>query len=420
MGALLGSSFSPRLNNHMRCHLISTILKEFQSSKNSKTRKLKTLYQLILNYGPIRAEKLAEQANMKAATCARLLDELSKMSLISTSELGESTGGRKPILYSVNPNDGYLVGIEMSNLYLTILLLNLNLTILDMVKIKTEKIDSPKIMIDNLLPKVDQLLLKHQLTTEDILGIGISIDHILANIETTDDTFDSQIKSLEEYIRKKTSAYVTLGCGIYFAALAEYRLRYTSSQRFMFTTCDTDIRSCNIINNQFSFTQLGAANVFGHTTIDIHGSQCECGSFGCLNHYSSLSAIKNHIIQQLREGKPSAISSFVSCEEEIDYHIIFQALAINDPVSVSALEKAAYYYGIAIANTILALQPDVVVCGGTLTPKNNFFAMTKQSIENKLAAFPQIKTKIYPANDSYEIVAQGAGGMVLENLLTSE
>ncbi|NHX33850.1 ROK family protein, partial [Escherichia coli] len=84
---------------------------------------------------------------------------------------------------------------------------------------------------------------------------------------------------------------------------------------------------------------------------------------------------------------------------------------------LEALGEAAYYYGIAIANAILTTQADVVVCGGTLTPKNHFFEMTKKSIEEKLAIFPHIKTRIYPANDSYEIVAQGAGGMVMEKYL---
>ncbi len=91
---------------------------------------------------------------------------------------------------------------------------------------------------------------------------------------------------------------------------------------------------------------------------------------------------------------------------------------MNDALCLEALEEAAYYYGIAIANAVLITQADVVVCGGTLTPKNHFFAVTKKSIEDKLSIFPHIKTRIYPANDSYEIVAQGAGGMVIQNYLS--
>ncbi|MEQ4671137.1 ROK family protein [Providencia manganoxydans] len=398
--------------------MLLTLLNEFRTSKNSKTRKLKMLYRLILNHGPIRAEALSTLASMKPATCARLLDELSKSQLISTSELGESTGGRKPILYSINSDDGYVVGIEMSDLYSTIMLLNLKLDILGMIKIKNEHLESAESMLDNLLIKLDQLLTEHQLTTAKILGIGIAIDHILERDKVAFSQYNARIVSLFNYIDSKVPCFVTLGSGITFAALAEYRLRYNSeSQRFLFTTCDTDIRSCTIINNTFAPAPISTAQAFGHTTIDIKGQRCECGSYGCLKQYSSLSAIKSRVIQQLRLGKPSLINQLTNNESEINYHTIFQALAQEDQLCLDVLAEAAHYYGIAIANAILTLQPDVVVCGGTLTPKNHFFAMTKKAIEEKMSAFPHIQTHIFAANDSYEVVAQGAGGMVLENYL---
>nr|WP_282554431.1 ROK family protein [Providencia sp. G1(2023)] len=118
---------------------------------------------------------------------------------------------------------------------------------------------------------------------------------------------------------------------------------------------------------------ISTAQAFGHTTIDINGQRCECGSFGCLKQYSSLSAIKTRIIKQLRLGKPSVINELVNHESEINYHIIFKALTLNDALCLEALEEAAYYYGIAIANAVLITQADVVVCGGTLTPKKPLF-----------------------------------------------
>lgn len=399
--------------------MLHRLLNEFRTSKNSKTQKLKTLYRLILNHGPIRAEMLTSLANMKPATCARLLDELSKCQLISTSELGESTGGRKPILYSVNPADGYLVGIEMSDIYSTIVLQNLKLDIIGKVKIKYEHLETAENMLDHLLDNVDDLLAEHQLDTQKILGIGIAIDHILERDKVPYSHYKERIQELYQYITQRVPCFVLLGSGISFAAFAEYRLRYSAnSQRFLFTTCDTDIRSSTIINNQYAPTPISTAQAFGHITIDINGQRCECGSFGCLKQYSSLQAIKSRVIQHLRLGKPSVINQLVTSEAEINYHTIFQALAQNDEACLEALEEAAYYYGIAIANAVLITQADVVVCGGTLTPKNHFFDMTKKSIEQKLSIFPNIKPRIYPANDSYEIVAQGAGGMVMESYLS--
>lgn len=398
--------------------MLIDLLHEFRASKNSKTRKLKTLYRLILNQGPVRAETLASLAHMQSATCARLLDELSKSGLISTSELGESTGGRKPILYSINSADGYVIGIEMSDIYSTVLLLNLKLDILGMVKVQNKHVESAEDMIDSLLMKVNELLSLHSLTTKDILGIGIALDHILERDKTPSDRYDAKINAIYDYINSKVNCLVTLGSGITFAALAEYRIRYKSQcQRFLFTTCDTEIRSCTIMGGVLSPLPVSTVKSFGHTTIDINGPRCECGSQGCLKQYSSLSAMKKQIINQLRLGKESVINTLVNNEEEIDYHIIFRALEMDDGLCLKVMAEAARYYGVAMANAVLIFQPDVVVCGGTLTPKNNFFALTKQTIEQKISAFPHIKTRILAASDSYEIVAQGAGGAVLEKYL---
>jgi len=62
-------------------------------------------------------------------------------------------------------------------------------------------------------------------------------------------------------------------------------------------------------------------------------------------------------------------------------------------------------------------QPDTVICGGTLVPKGSFFKIIKKNIEEKLASYPQLNTRIYPASASYDIVSQGAGAMILEQLL---
>lgn len=398
--------------------MLLNLLHEFRQSKNSKTRKLKTLYRLILNHGPVRAETLSSLAHMQSATCARLLDELSKSGLISTAELGESTGGRKPILYRINSADGYVIGIEISDIYSTVLLLNLKLEILDMVKVQNKSVETIERMIDGLLMKVETLLSAHNLTTKDILGIGIALDHILERDKTPADSYESKIIDIQNAIAERVDCLITIGSGITFAALAEYRLRYKSqSQRFLFTTCDTEIRSCTIIDSVLSRLPISTAQSFGHTTIDINGLRCECGADGCLKQYSSLSAIKNKVKQLLKLGEESVINTLVKDESEIDYHIIFQALAMDDRLCQSVLAEAARYYGVAIANAVLIFQPDVVVCGGTLTPKNDFFALTQKAIEQKISAFPHIKTRIYPASDSYEIVAQGAGGAVLEKYL---
>ncbi|MDY3693915.1 MAG: ROK family protein [Proteus mirabilis] len=392
-------------------------LKELQSSKTSKALKLKSLYKLVAENGPIKTETLTELAQMKPATCARLLDELNALQLITTAELGESTGGRKPILYNINTEGVFLIGIELSKVYSTIVLMDLKLNMLDKIKISPEPYLSAYEMTDKLLPKIDALLLKNKISYEKILGLGISIEHVVEH-QLASKSLDEEFSELETLLRKKIPTYVTVGSGVHFAALAEFRLYYRQkTQRFLFTSCDTEVRGCAIIGNQFLTDTSATMNCFGHMTIDVKGPLCECGSYGCLNTLCSLDAIKNNVIHQIRRGKTSLLTSLVSVDDEINYHTIFQAIEMRDPLCIDALEEAAYYYGLAIANTILMLQPDIVVCGGTLIPKYTFFDTVKKTIETKLALFPNINTEVYPASHAYEIVSQGAGAMVLEHLV---
>lgn len=394
------------------------MLKEFQTSKNAKIKRLKLLYTLIRKYGPISVEELLKKTNMKPATCARMLDELTKEGLISGSALGKSTGGRKPILYRINSNEAYVIGIEVTNIYSTILLLNLDLDIHDQVKMKTPNIQSINETLDTFIPKIEELLSTHHLELGDILGIGISIDDLFNQAHPINENISEKISKIEDYLQSKIPTYITLGSGVNFAALAEHRLYYsTVSERFLFTTCDIEIRSCTITEGNIPSIEPDITNAFGHVTIDLNGAKCQCGSYGCLYTYSSLAIIKRKIVQFIKQGKPSILLEMVDSVEEIDYHNILKAIEQGDKLCTEVIEDAAYYYGMALANTILTFQPDTVVCGGTLVPKGNFFEIVKQTALNKINIYPQLKTAILPANHSYEIVSKGAGGMVLEHLL---
>lgn len=399
---------------------MNEMLIQFQTTKNSKIKKLKMLYALIQKYGPVKVETLIEKTNMKPATCARMLDQLIKAKLISGSE-GQSTGGRKPILYRINPNEAYVIGIEMTNIYSTILLLNLNLDIRGQVKMKTTNIHSIYETLDAFILKIEELLSDHHLEVTDILGIGISYDDLFNQpnqMNQTNEAVSEQIKNIEDYLHHKIPTCIMLGSGVHFAALSEHRLHFSSiSDRFLFTMCDIEIRSCTITGGDIPYREPHKTNAFGHVTVDINGSKCQCGSYGCLYTYCSLTAIKNKIIHFIKRGKPSILLDMVDSIEELDYYLILKAIEQGDGLCNEVLEDAAYYYGIALSNIILTYQPDTVVCGGTLVPKGSFFEIIKQTVEQKLKFYPQLKTSIFPAHDSYEVVSQGAGGMVVKHLL---
>ena len=51
---------------------------------------------------------------MKLTTLNRAMQPMINYGFIVEADIGESTGGRKPILYDVNPGKYYIIGIDIS------------------------------------------------------------------------------------------------------------------------------------------------------------------------------------------------------------------------------------------------------------------------------------------------------------------
>jgi predicted NBD/HSP70 family sugar kinase len=400
------------------------MLSKFRDQVSSKNEKLKTVYNVIRKFSPINVETLMEKTGYKPATCARLIDELVKNNLISSSGYGESTGGRKPMMYQINPTSSYLIGVEITSLYTTVLLLDLQLRILDIEKIKMNNTYTTFQTLDLVLERINILFRKHKISEKDLLGIGVAVVDFFDQLNNVDNKQASQqiMKQSEiemkEYISSRFHTCVLLDKGVNFAALAEYRSNYwKSANHLLFTSCDIEIHSSYILDGNLVLDNREMTDFFGHMVVDINGKRCSCGSFGCLHTFSSLSAIKNEIVQRLKRGKKSQILGDFEYVDSIDFHHILNAIEQNDPLCTSVVEEAAYYYGIGLSNLIFTLKPEIVICGGTLVPKSVFFDVARETALKRLKVYPNLQVQIIAASTSYNTVAQGAGCMVLEHYL---
>lgn len=92
----------------------------------------------------------------------------------------------------------------------------------------------------------------------------------------------------------------------------------------------------------------------GHMTIVLDGEECKCGKHGCTEVYSSVTGIMNRI-------KAKKI-----CEIENDDLTIYDVLtnlSMNQEVR-DVISDAVNVLGVAIANGITVLNPQIVLVGG--------------------------------------------------------
>ena len=107
------------------------------------------------------------------------------------------------------------------------------------------------------------------------------------------------------------------------------------------------------------------AGEVGHMVIEVGGPECGCGNKGCFEALASRTAIFRQIQQAIRDGGKTVLTEMLG--EDLDgmkSGDLRKAIKRGDKLVEKIVENAAEYTGIAVANLINILNPEIVVLGG--------------------------------------------------------
>ncbi len=121
--------------------------------------------------------EIARITSLQPSTIVYIIKALTKFNLIEFSKTGSSTekGGKKPILYRINPQTGIIVGME-------ILLKKIKIAVIDFSGheiLKKEESYPQRITEKNILGTIVSLITKLRLNKSQILGIGVAIPGVV-------------------------------------------------------------------------------------------------------------------------------------------------------------------------------------------------------------------------------------------------
>ena len=150
-------------------------------------------------------------------------------------------------------------------------------------------------------------------------------------------------------------------------------------------TLGTGVGSGIILNGELWRGVDGTAGEFGHTSVDPFGSvQCKCGNIGCLEVCASATAI----VRMAREGMTAfPESALQEINGELSAAAIARPAGDGDEFAVGLFKRAGVYLGIAAANIVNTLNPEMIVVGGGVSEAFDLFASTMRE-EMLRRAFP--------------------------------
>ncbi len=118
-----------------------------------------------------------------------------------------------------------------------------------------------------------------------------------------------------------------------------------------------------VLDGKLRRGKSGFAGEIGHVNVDPEGSECPCGSFGCLETVASASNIVRRTRDRLRRDATSSLSR-LGAMGGFTYDDIIAAAESGDDLAKMMLERTGIFIGRALAGVINLLNLSMVAIGG--------------------------------------------------------
>ena len=339
--------------------------------------------------GYIRRNGTATKAGLASVTgltfmaIKKILAELQELNLIRDGQMESGGMGRKAVSYVINENYRYTIGIHINKFITGIALLNLRGQILAIERYSMDKeFENQNDFVTMLAEAVELVIEKSGVKREDILGIGVGapgpLDCESGVILTPPNMPMLDYLPLKETLEGRTGFPVFLNKDTNVIAFAEYWYRNNRDcSNLAYVEVDMGIGSGLIIDGKLNVGANCIAGEFGHITIDINGPLCNCGNRGCLE---AGIAVLRMLGEQLENQKDHPL---YHKRNALTIEDVFEMTDKKDLLTISILNRSAFYVGVAVSNLINTFDPEMIILGGILIQKYPMYFNIVQDVANQ-------------------------------------
>lgn len=364
-------------------------------------------------------QEIAQWTKLTIASVGNIVSELEELGLIKTIGFAESSVGRKPAIYKINPDAFYVLGLSIRVGRCALVITNLEGKVICQDSARFLESDDVADVLGRLVNQVRSMMNQSGIAEDQFLGIGISspgpLDPNQGTIHSPPHLpkwksidicrFFEQELQMPSFLEKDANAAAL--CELWYGEGKQYN-------NLLYVMVDAGIGSGIVINGEIYRGKSNVSGEIGHGTIDIDGPRCICGNYGCLEVMASGAAIVRRAREEIRRGFASVL---VQMEEELDLNHILEGFKQGDELSRYLLQESSRYVGIALADKINFLNPDLVVIGGDIPEAvEPYFEWVKEIAMKRIFQETAMGVKMIRATYGSLSEVMGSTTRVVENL----
>ncbi len=345
----------------------------FLGSRGSviRSHNLRAILLALLRYEPVSRVRLAQVTQLSNTTITNLIAELLEQGVVvedAPSELNGRRGvGRPQTALRLSPDSRYTVGIHFDVDQVRAAVVNLRGQALRSGTHPHSFDQTPETVLTKTAALVEQVTTG--LDDRRCVGLGVGVSG-LADPSTGVNVFAPNLGwrgvPVAEWFARRFGFPVCLDNNVRVMALAETLFGAgRDAHTLAFVYARIGVGAGFAVNGQIYRGSGAGAGEIGHTTLlPDGGDTCRCGNTGCLETLVSEPAILRLANRIAADHPGGLLAQALEAGQGSPIERVFAAARAGDAPTRAMLVERARYMGIALANLVNILNPDLIVLGG--------------------------------------------------------
>ena len=144
---------------------------------SDKEKKNFAIFNLLRKKGSVSRTEIAKITTLKIVSVSNYVNNYINKKLVVEKGLDVSSGGRKPELVELNTQDNRLIGLDIGETEIKVLLTDLGINILEKAKVPASRTNY-KYTLDAALDLVGEALKKSESGKNNIRAIGLGVSNV--------------------------------------------------------------------------------------------------------------------------------------------------------------------------------------------------------------------------------------------------
>lgn len=387
----------------------------------NKVKKMKKILALLREQGDLTTPELCKQLKVSLPSCITWLNSLLEQEYIECLGCGDSSGGRKPMLYGLQEDRFYVISCEITRFTAKLAIFNCKNKVISQIITIDTHIDDDE-LVEKLYQSAEQLISQNNLPKDRVSGLGVAMPGLIDPKTGVNYTIkNKKNQHIRRDLNHRFNKLVYIDNDARMSAYGEFAFGSgLKSKDAVVVHWSWGVGLGMIINGQLCRGSKGFAGEFSHIPMVENGELCICGKRGCLETIASSNTIMRRVKQGIEDGDVSwLLEKFKDNPDEITPEDVISSAFQGDEFCISILHEVGKSLGRGLAYVVQLINPELIVLNGPLASAKKFVLLPIQQSLNRLCLEKILgNTEVVLSEIGDQSTLLGTSEMVFQKIFT--